>query len=40
MARPDNQNSEAIRKLPAALTSSEVKTFIEKRYEGAVLPAF
>ena len=40
VARPDNQNSEAIQKLSAALTSPEVKAFIEKRYAGAVLPAF
>lgn len=40
VARPDNQDSEAIKKLSAALTSPQVKAFIEKRYEGAVLPAF
>lgn len=40
VARPDNQDSEALKKLSAALTSPQVKAFIEKRYEGAVLPAF
>ncbi|KRW62116.1 MetQ/NlpA family ABC transporter substrate-binding protein [Pseudomonas sp. TTU2014-080ASC] len=40
VARPDNQNSPAIQKLTDALTSPEVKTFIEQRYSGAVLPAF
>ncbi|MBA1273023.1 MetQ/NlpA family ABC transporter substrate-binding protein [Stutzerimonas azotifigens] len=40
VARPDNRDSEAIRKLSAALTSPEVKAFIEKRYAGAVVPAF
>ena len=40
VARPDNKNSEAIQKLAKALTSPEVKAFIEKIYNGAVLPAF
>lgn len=40
VARPDNKDSEAIQKLAKALTSPEVKTFIEKKYSGAVLPAF
>ena len=40
VARPDNQDSEAIKKLSAALTSPEVKAFIEKKYSGAVVPAF
>ena len=40
VARPDNKNSEAIQKLAKALTSPEVKAFIEKKYTGAVLPAF
>ena len=40
VARPDNKNSEAIQKLAQALTSPEVKAFIEKKYNGAVLPAF
>ncbi|MEK1908320.1 MAG: MetQ/NlpA family ABC transporter substrate-binding protein [Pseudomonas sp.] len=40
VSRPDNQDSDAIKKLSAALTSPEVKAFIEKRYSGAVVPAF
>lgn len=40
VARPDNQNSDAIKKLSAALTSPQVKTFIEQKYQGAVVPAF
>lgn len=40
VARPDNKNSEAIQKLAKALTSPAVKAFIEKKYNGAVLPAF
>ncbi|MBH3409690.1 MetQ/NlpA family ABC transporter substrate-binding protein [Pseudomonas putida] len=40
VARPDNKNSEAIQKLAKALTSPEVKEFIAKKYQGAVLPAF
>ena len=40
VARPDNQNSDAIQKLAKALTSPEVKAFIAKKYNGAVLPAF
>jgi D-methionine transport system substrate-binding protein len=40
VSRPDNQDSEAIKKLSAALTSPEVKAFIEQRYAGAVVPAF
>jgi len=40
VARPDNKDSEALKKLSAALTSPEVKAFIEKKYNGAVVPAF
>ncbi|WP_300723112.1 MetQ/NlpA family ABC transporter substrate-binding protein [Pseudomonas sp.] len=40
VARPDNKDSEAIQKLAKALTSPEVKAFIEKKYNGAVVPAF
>lgn len=40
VARPDNKDSDAIQKLAKALTSPEVKAFIEKKYSGAVLPAF
>jgi len=40
VARPDNRDSAAIKKLAAALTSPQVKAFIEQNYSGAVLPAF
>ena len=40
VGRPDNRDDERVRKLVAALTSSEVKAFIQKTYKGAVLPAF
>ena len=40
VSRPDNKDSPAIQKLAKALTSPEVKAFIEKKYNGAVLPAF
>ena len=40
VARQDNKDSDAIQKLSKALTSPEVKAFIEKKYNGAVVPAF
>jgi D-methionine transport system substrate-binding protein len=40
VARPDNKDSDAIQKLAKALTSPEVKKFIEEQYKGAVVPAF
>jgi len=40
VARPDNYEDPLIKALAAALTSAEVKAFIEQRYPGAVLPAF
>jgi D-methionine transport system substrate-binding protein len=40
VARADNKNDPRVQKLAAALTSPEVKAFIEKEYKGAVLPAF
>jgi len=40
VARPDNQDDELIQALAGALTSAEVRAFIEQRYTGAVLPAF
>ncbi|AZK46257.1 MetQ/NlpA family ABC transporter substrate-binding protein [Paenibacillus lentus] len=40
VARPDNKDSDAIQKLAKALTSDEVRTFIEETYEGALIPAF
>ncbi len=40
VAREDNKNSPAFKKLVAALNSPEVKKFIEDKYKGAVVPAF
>jgi len=40
VARSDNRSSDAVTKLAKALTSPEVKAFIAKKYQGAVLPAF
>ena len=40
VARPDNKDSDAMQKLAKALTSPQVKEFIAKKYQGAVLPAF
>ena len=34
------ENSDAIKALVEALTSPEVKQFMEERYEGAVVPLF
>ena len=38
--RADKANDPAIQKLAKALTTPEVKQFIEKKYQGAVVPAF
>ncbi|MFZ6657644.1 MetQ/NlpA family ABC transporter substrate-binding protein [Undibacterium sp. TJN19] len=40
VAREDNKNSPAFKKLVIALNSPEVKKFIEDKYKGAVVPAF
>ncbi|ANE46993.1 methionine ABC transporter substrate-binding protein [Paenibacillus swuensis] len=40
VSRPDNKDSEAMQKLAKALTSPEVKAFIEEKYKGAVIAAF
>jgi len=40
VARPDNHEDALVKALAGALTSAEVKAFIEQRYPGAVLPAF
>ncbi|GAB6991571.1 MetQ/NlpA family ABC transporter substrate-binding protein [Paenibacillus pini] len=39
VARPDNKDSDEMKKLAAALTSADVKKFIEDNYNG-VIPAF
>ncbi|MDL0432854.1 MetQ/NlpA family ABC transporter substrate-binding protein [Marinobacter sp. TBZ242] len=40
VAHEDRADEEAIRKLAEALTSEDVRNFIEENYEGAVVPAF
>ncbi|MDR0634536.1 MAG: methionine ABC transporter substrate-binding protein, partial [Azoarcus sp.] len=40
VARPDNADGDALKKLAAALTSPEVRKFIADRYKGALVPAF
>lgn len=40
VSRPDNKDSEAVKKLVTALHSADVKKFIEEKYKGAVVPAF
>lgn len=39
-AREDNQSDPRIQALAKALTSPELRTFLETRYQGAVIPAF
>ncbi|MCG8275521.1 MetQ/NlpA family ABC transporter substrate-binding protein [Stenotrophomonas sp. NLF4-10] len=40
VSRADNKDDARVQKLAHALTSPEVKAFIEQKYKGAVLPAF
>ncbi|MFT4172247.1 MAG: MetQ/NlpA family ABC transporter substrate-binding protein [Rhodocyclaceae bacterium] len=40
VARPDNKDSAAMKKLVTVLHSAEVKKFILNQYQGAVVPAF
>ncbi|WP_019122487.1 MetQ/NlpA family ABC transporter substrate-binding protein [Brevibacillus massiliensis] len=40
VARPDNKDSDAIKKLAAALTTPEVKKYIEEQFKGEIVPAF
>lgn len=40
VGRPDNKDDPRVQKLAKALTSPEIKAFIEQKYQGAVLPAF
>ncbi|WP_137937856.1 MetQ/NlpA family ABC transporter substrate-binding protein [Chitinivorax sp. B] len=40
VARPDNKDAPAVKKLAAVLNSADVKAFIEKQYKGAVVSAF
>jgi D-methionine transport system substrate-binding protein len=40
VGRPDLREDPRVKKLEAALTSQAVREFIQKKYQGAVLPAF
>lgn len=40
VTRKDNKDDPAIQKLAAALTSDDVRQFINDKYKGAVVPAF
>ncbi|MBO9664408.1 MetQ/NlpA family ABC transporter substrate-binding protein [Dokdonella sp.] len=40
VAREDNKDAPAVKKLAAALHSAAVKDFIKNKYRGAVVPAF
>ncbi|MFC6839579.1 MetQ/NlpA family ABC transporter substrate-binding protein [Xanthomonas theicola] len=40
VARADDKDDPRVQKLAKALTSPEVKVFIQHKYQGAVLPAF
>jgi D-methionine transport system substrate-binding protein len=40
VARPDNKDSESMKKLVKVLNSPEVKAFINDKYQGAVVPSF
>ncbi|WP_458071726.1 MetQ/NlpA family ABC transporter substrate-binding protein [Rhodanobacter sp. BL-MT-08] len=40
VGREDSKDDPRVQKLAKALTSPEIKTFIEQHYHGAVLPAF
>ena len=40
VSREDNKDSDAVKKLVAALHTPEVKKFIEEKYKGAIKPAF
>ena len=40
VARPDDKDSDAMKKLIAALHSPQVKQFIIEKYKGAIVPAF
>lgn len=40
VVKEGNEESEEVQALVKALTSDEVKAFIEENYEGAVVPIF
>jgi D-methionine transport system substrate-binding protein len=37
---PEKKDSDAIKKLVSALNTPDVKAFIQKKYKGAIVPAF
>lgn len=39
-ARPENKDSEAMKKLVAALRSPEVRAYIQTRFKGSLMPVF
>ncbi|NGZ76813.1 MetQ/NlpA family ABC transporter substrate-binding protein [Saccharibacillus alkalitolerans] len=40
VTRQDNKDSDAVKKLIAALNSADTKKFIEEQYKGEIIPAF
>ncbi|MDO3411019.1 MetQ/NlpA family ABC transporter substrate-binding protein [Saccharibacillus sp. CPCC 101409] len=40
VTRQDNKDSDAVKKLIAALNSDDTKKFIEEKYQGEIIPAF
>ncbi|GGO02499.1 MetQ/NlpA family ABC transporter substrate-binding protein [Saccharibacillus kuerlensis] len=40
VTRQDNKDSDAVKKLMAALNSDDTKAFIEEKYQGEIIPAF
>ena len=38
--REDNKDSEKVKALTEALNSKEVKSFIEEKYDGSIVPTF
>ncbi|MPM44244.1 D-methionine-binding lipoprotein MetQ [bioreactor metagenome] len=38
--REDNKDSEKVKALTEALTSDEVKSFIEEKHKGSIVPTF
>ena len=40
VARPDNKESQSLKKLVQTLQSDDVKNFINTRYQGSIVPVF
>jgi len=38
--REDNKDTEKVKALSEVLNSKEIKEFIEKKYQGSIIPAF